>query len=45
MEDERKKDYPSVQSRMTCLIWVILLAVILLAARVCVLLFPSTGGR
>lgn len=39
MEDEKKKELPPVQTRMTCLIWAIIFAAILLVARISVLLF------
>lgn len=45
MEDDKKKEGPPVQTRMTCLIWAIVFAVILLAARMCVLLVSSMGVR
>ncbi len=45
MEDGKKNGPPPVQSRMTCLIWAILIAVILFAARMCALLVSSIGGR
>lgn len=45
MEDGKKKESPPVRARMTCLIWAIIFAVILLAARMCVLLVSSMGVR